>query len=148
MSCHAVGGSGSTIGPDLTKTAIHRNAAWMIQHFKRPSAMRPGTSMPPIQLSDAQLNSLAAFLLKLNPDNATALDDAPHSRWQGALVYQANHCGGCHMVNGVGMNVGPPLNGLAKRRSRSWVEEHFADPPKLSPGSIMPPYKFYAAGYG
>ena len=39
------------------------------------------------------------------------------------------------------MSVGPPLNGLDKRRSRSWVEEHFADPPKLSPGSIMPPYK-------
>jgi len=39
------------------------------------------------------------------------------------------------------MKVGPPLNGLAKRRSRSWVEEHFADPQKLSPGSIMPPVK-------
>jgi len=140
-SCHAVGGSGSTIGPDLTKTAIHRNAAWMIQHFKSPAVVRPGSSMPSIQLSDPQLNSLAAFLLKLNPDNATALDAAPQFAVDGALVYQKNGCGDCHKVNGAGMDVGPPLNGVDKRRSRSWVEEHFVDPPKLSPGSIMPPYK-------
>jgi ubiquinol-cytochrome c reductase cytochrome b subunit len=41
----------------------------------------------------------------------------------------------------MGMSVGPALNGLSKRRSRSWVEQHFADPAKLSPGSMMPPYR-------
>ncbi|MGO9230187.1 MAG: c-type cytochrome, partial [Bryobacteraceae bacterium] len=50
-------------------------------------------------------------------------------------------CAACHMVNGVGMKLGPPLNGLAKRQTRSWVEEHFSNPQKLSPGSIMPPYQ-------
>jgi cbb3-type cytochrome oxidase cytochrome c subunit len=45
-------------------------------------------------------------------------------------------------VNGVGQEVGPSLNGLAKRRSRSWVEDHFMDPRKLTPGSFMPAYKF------
>ena len=139
-SCHAIGERNS-IGPDLTRITIHKDAAWMIQHFKRPSAMRPGSSMPPILLGDAQLNSLAAFLLKLNPDNASALENAPEFALQGALVYQANHCGTCHMVNGVGMKIGPPLNGLGKRETRSWVVDHFADPQKLSPGSIMPPYR-------
>jgi len=142
VSCHAVGEGGTRVGPDLTKVSIHKDAAWMIQHFKRPATMVPGSSMPPIQLSDAQLASLAAFLLKLNSNNAMALGNAPEFATAGALVYQANHCAACHMVNGVGMKVGPPLNGLAKRRSRSWVEEHFADPQALSPGSFMPPYKF------
>ena len=141
ISCHAVGDDGAKVGPDLTQASIHKDAAWMIQHFKRPSAMRPGSSMPPIQLSDAQLNSLALFLLKLNPNNATALGNAPDFATAGALVYQANHCSACHVVNGVGMSVGPPLNGLAQRRSRSWVEEHFAKPEELSPDTIMPPYK-------
>ena len=95
-----------------------------------------------IQLSDAQLNALAAFLLKLNPDNATALRHAPDFAVQGALVYQRSSCGDCHKLNGGGMEVGPSLNGLAKRRSRSWVEEHFSDPPKYSPGSFMPAYHF------
>jgi ubiquinol-cytochrome c reductase cytochrome b subunit len=143
-SCHAVGDGSSKLGPDLTQASIHKDAAWMIQHFKRPSAMRPGTAMPPIQLNDAQLNSLAAFLLKLNPTNASALGNAPDFATAGALVYQANQCGGCHMVNGHGMKIGPVLNGLAQRRSRSWVEEHFADPEKLSPGSMMPPYTLAA----
>jgi ubiquinol-cytochrome c reductase cytochrome b subunit len=142
VSCHAIGNRGGSIGPDLTRIAIHRDAAWMIAHFKRPSTMRPGSSMPPIQLSDSQLNALAAFLLKLNPDNASALDNTPEFAAQGALVYQSNHCSGCHKVNGVGMAVGPPLNGLSKRQTRSWVIDHFADPQKLSPGSIMPSYKF------
>ena len=141
ISCHVVGEHGTAVGPDLTTTAIHKDAAWMIQHFKRPSAMRPGSSMPAIQLTDAQLNSLAAFLLKLNPKNATALDNAPEFATEGALVFQANRCGGCHLVNGVGMKIGPPLNGISKRESRSWVEDHFANPQKLVPGSIMPAYK-------
>jgi ubiquinol-cytochrome c reductase cytochrome b subunit len=140
VSCHAIGGHGGKVGPDLTNGAIHKDAAWMIEHFKHPSMVRPGSAMPPIQLSDRQLNSLAAFLLKLNANNATALENAPEFATQGALVYQANRCGTCHTVNGVGMKVGPVLNGLAKRQSRSYVEEHFADPQKLSPGSIMPPY--------
>jgi ubiquinol-cytochrome c reductase cytochrome b subunit len=97
--------------------------------------------MPPIQLSDAQLNALAAFLLKLNAENATALANAPDFAVDGARVYQTNRCGACHTGNGAGMKVGPVLNGLAKRETRSWVLDHFADPQKLSPGSMMPPYK-------
>ncbi len=139
-SCHTVGEGGAKVGPDLAKVSIHKDAAWMIQHFKRPSAMMPGSSMPPIQLNDAQLNSLAAFLLKLTPGNATALGNAPDFATAGALVYQANHCAACHMVNGMGMKMGPPLNGLSKRHSLSWVEAHFAKPGELSPGSLMPPY--------
>jgi ubiquinol-cytochrome c reductase cytochrome b subunit len=142
ISCHSVGGEGgSKIGPDLAEITIHKNAAWMIQHFKSPAGMRPGTSMPPIQLSDSQLNALAAFLLKLNPDNATALTSAPDFVATGALVYQANGCSSCHKVNGSGTELGPVLNGLSKRRARSWVEDHFLDPRKLSPGSIMPAYR-------
>jgi ubiquinol-cytochrome c reductase cytochrome b subunit len=57
-------------------------------------------------------------------------------------VYQAAGCGACHRVNDVGMKIGPPLNGLSERRTREWVAEHFLDPQKLSPGTVMPPYRF------
>lgn len=140
LSCHSVAGAGAKVGPDLT-AQIHKDAAWMIQHFKRPAAMRPGTSMPAIQLNDSQLNALAAFLIKLNARNASALGNAPEFAVEGAILYQQNKCGACHVVNGAGVAVGPPLNGLSKRQTRGWVEEHFANPQKLSPGSIMPAYK-------
>ena len=140
-TCHSFTDKESRIGPDLAKTSIHRNAAWMIEHFKAPARVRPGSVMPPIQLNDSQLNTLAAFLLKLNPENATAVSSAPDFVVNGAMVFVSQGCGGCHRVNGTGIAVGPSLNGLSERRARSWVEEHFLDPPKLSPGSIMPAYK-------
>jgi len=141
-SCHTVGDGKPKIGPDLAGSAIHKTGAWMIQHFKRPSAMVPGSAMPSIQLSDAQLNTLAAFLLKLNPQNAVALQSAPEFAVEGALIYQKSQCGSCHMINGVGVKLGPPLNGLKRRRTEEWVERHFRDPQALSAGSIMPPYRF------
>ncbi len=136
--CHS---AVSSLGPDLTRIAVHKDAAWMIRHFRQPAAVRPGSAMPPMALGGAELNSLAAFLLKLTPENSSALAEAPDLAVRGAVVYQAGHCAACHMVNGVGMKLGPPLNGLAKRQTRSWVEEHFSNPQKLSPGSIMPPYQ-------
>src|SRR5262245_3747231 len=92
-SCRTVGEGKPKVGPDLANTATKKTAAWMIQHFKRPSALVPGSVMPPLQLTDAQLNSLAAFLLQLPPRNAEALQSAPDFAVAGALVYQPNKCG-------------------------------------------------------
>jgi ubiquinol-cytochrome c reductase cytochrome b subunit len=80
--------------------------------------------------------------LKLTPAQmaTSTLPDVPAFVLQGAAVYQKNHCNACHSVNGEGGKIGPILNGLSKRQSRSWVQDHFADPQKLSPGTIMPPY--------
>jgi ubiquinol-cytochrome c reductase cytochrome b subunit len=142
IACHTVGEGKPKVGPDLAGSSIHRSADWMIAHFKRPSSMVPGTSMPPIRLSDPQLNALAAFLLKLTPRNAEALESAPDFAVEGAMVYQAHVCGGCHQVNGNGMNVGPPLDGLSRRRTKTWVERHFVEPQVMSPNTIMPAYKF------
>jgi mono/diheme cytochrome c family protein len=145
-SCHSLqpgkAGAPAGTGPDLASVPIKKTAAWMIEHFKHPAAMVPGSSMPAIQLSDAQLNALAAFLLKLTPRNAEALANAPDFAVQAALLYQTRNCGSCHQVNGVGMKIGPPLNGVARRRTKTWVVQHFANPQAMSPGSFMPPYQF------
>ena len=141
-SCHSVGDSKSSLGPDLAKRPINRDAKWMIAHFKHPQTDVPGTSMPVIRLGDSQLNALAAFLLKLNARNQAALNSAPQFVVEGAMIYQTNKCGACHQINDAGMKMGPKLNGLSNRRSREWIEQHFADPQKLSPGTVMPVYKF------
>jgi len=141
-ACHPGGGKRG-VGPDLTHmSAEHRNAAWMIPHFKRPSAIVPGSSMPPVQLSDSQLNALSSFLEKLTPSNEAALFAAPDAVAQGAVLYHANHCNSCHQVNGAGVKLGPPLNGVSGRRDKAWLERHFRDPQSTSKGSIMPAYNF------
>ena len=88
--------------------------------------------------------------LKLTPEQMAASKgpETPAFAVRGATVYQANHCSVCHAVNGVGGKIGPALNGLSKRQTLSWVEQHFADPQKLSPGTSMPPYKLSGADMG
>jgi ubiquinol-cytochrome c reductase cytochrome b subunit len=143
-ACHPGAGK-KGVGPDLTQMpAEHRNATWLIPHFKDPAKVVPGSSMPPVQLNDAQLTSLSAFVMKLTPQNESLIQAAPDYVVQGALVYQANHCGSCHQVAGVGMKLGPALDGVGQRHDRAWMEQHFRDPQGTSRGTIMPPYKFSA----
>ena len=74
-ACHP-NGKGSGAAPDLTK-GVHKNAAQMIEHFRHPAGVVPGSEMPAIQLSTGQLNALAAFLLKISEKNAEAIQAAP-----------------------------------------------------------------------
>ena len=46
--------------------------------------------MPAVQISPVLLNCLSAFLLKVTPENALALDRIPEFAMQGAMVYQMN----------------------------------------------------------
>ncbi|HLG98297.1 MAG TPA: cytochrome b N-terminal domain-containing protein [Bryobacteraceae bacterium] len=141
-ACHQGAGK-QGVGPDLGKMpAEHRNAAWLVPHFQNPSKIVPGSSMPPVQLKDAELNSLSAFVMKLTPENEDSIMAAPDYVVQGALVYQQNHCDSCHQVSGVGQKLGPALDGVGQRHDRAWLEQHFRDPQGTSKGTIMPPYKF------
>ena len=130
------------LGPDLINRTRTRDIGWLTTHFRNPAAIKPGSQMPPVNLTTAELNALAALLMKLTPENAKSLESAPAFALEGAMIYQKQQCGICHMVNGMGTKLGPPLNGLSTRRDRAWIEEHFVNPQKLSPGTSMPPYKF------
>lgn len=141
-TCHPDGKSNGTT-PDLTK-GVRKTGAQLIEHFRNPARVVPGSQMPAVELSTSQLNTLAAFVLKLNPANAVAIQDAPRFGVEGAMLYQKNQCGACHQVRGVGMKMAPSLDGVGDRRNKQWLIDHFGDPAKLSPGSTMPPYKFNA----
>lgn len=143
--CHNLVEGEPKPGPNLAGEGGRRSADWMIRHFKNPSEMVPGSNMPPIQLTVVELNALSAFLLKLTPENSRDLGNIRPSDVEGAQVFVAGLCSSCHKVNGTGGEVGPPLNGVARRRSREWIAAHFASPQKMSPGTVMPPYHFTPA---
>jgi ubiquinol-cytochrome c reductase cytochrome b subunit len=132
-SCHVPGNPGAA--PDLTLAPSPRPAAWLEEHIK-------SSAKPPGALTGEQVKMLAAFVAGRSAPAAEAWQNAPQIAVEGALIYQANDCGSCHKLNGVGDQLGPALNGVGERHDRSWIMEHFADPPKYSPGSIMPAFQF------
>jgi ubiquinol-cytochrome c reductase cytochrome b subunit len=140
--CHNVTGTEAKTGPILLNTSKRHDTAWMVAHFKAPQSTSPGTMMTPVNLSGPQLNDLAAAMLALTPDNGNIVETTPAFAADGAALYQKSGCSACHMVNGVGGKMGPPLNGLGSRRTEAWTIEHFLQPQKMSPGTPMPPYKF------
>ncbi|HVY91184.1 MAG TPA: cytochrome b N-terminal domain-containing protein [Bryobacteraceae bacterium] len=142
IACHLGPGQKGT-GPDLTKIPdTHRNAAWLVMHFKEPAEVVPGSAMPPVRLRDSELNSLALLVMKFTPENEAELLSAPAEAVRGAVVYTNNHCTACHQLQGSGQKVGPPLDGVGDRHDRKWLEDHFRNPSALSKGSKMPAYKF------
>jgi ubiquinol-cytochrome c reductase cytochrome b subunit len=134
-TCHTIGRSGSV--PDLAIAPSQKPADWLAQHFNQPAPNTPGTT-----LKGPQLKLLATFVTKRDDSAVEAWKDAPPDAAEGAMVYQNSQCSLCHELNGAGQKVGPPLNGEAGKRTREWLEGHFNDPAKFSPGSTMPAYKF------
>ena len=132
-SCHVLGKSGTA--PDLTLAPSSRPAEWLEEHIK-------SSTKPPGALNDEQMKMLAVFVAGRGAQAVDAWQNAPRYAVEGALIYQANDCGSCHKLNGVGDELGPALNGVGERHERSWIEQHFADPPKYTPDSIMPAFQF------
>lgn len=72
----------------------------------------------------------------------------------GRELYKEMHCAGCHQINGEGGAVGPDLTSFADKdpsnfsfegvqgpkSKQTWVIEHFKDPKRVSPGSVMRAY--------
>ena len=140
-NCHNLINGPRKAGPNLSAARLHHRKEWLVHHFnenRQPESHADSGSRPSLP----QLNALSLFLADLKPDSAKRLQQISPQFTRGAQVYVTGACASCHKVNGAGGGIGPPLNGLFDRRAKDWVEAHFANPQKLSPGSIMPPYRF------
>jgi ubiquinol-cytochrome c reductase cytochrome b subunit len=110
---------------------------WLLDHFKN--------NANGLDLRESQWKTVSKLALGGKPGDIQkdVLEaDTPAWAYAGAAVYQSNQCGSCHRLKGSGNKIGPAIDGLAFRRDKPWVVEHFLNPQKLSPGTTMPPYKF------
>lgn len=142
-SCHNLVDGQPKPGPTLATDPVRRSPEWMTEHFRTAGAVN-GPSQGTIQLSPAQMNALLLFMQKITPEMAVDAESAAPAFTEGAAVYVASLCSTCHRVNGSGGTTGPPLNGVSSRRSVDWIRRHFVAPRSLSPGTIMPSYRFAA----
>lgn len=94
---------------------------------------------PKTVLFDATL--VEPWQLSSPKELAAMTSGAPDYAIEAAQLYGKLACATCHVVNGEGGKSGPVLNGLMFRRDAAWVEGHFREPQKFSPGTSMPPYR-------
>ena len=128
------------MGPTLATVSERKSVGWILAHFKNPPSLTGGKSPPATRLGDEQLNMVAAFVLNVTPESARGLEDAPNFAVEGARIFQENRCWNCHLVNGVGMAVGPPLAGIGSRRPKESLREKIRNPRASVPDTLMPVY--------
>jgi len=125
--CHKVGGVGGDDGPDLTtvgqkdpgrldfsRVPGERSlSAWFAEHFRSPAAVVPGSLMPVLGLSEADIAQLVFYLLSLRrsevPEALWPKDRIRAERFgerefatDGATLY-GTFCAACHGPKGEGM---------------------------------------------
>jgi len=72
IACHSLGGQGGQVGPALDTVGERMTRQEFITWLENPQKVRPGTAMPDLPLSDAQIAELAAFLVQLQGPSPVA----------------------------------------------------------------------------
>jgi mono/diheme cytochrome c family protein len=159
--CHGSDGRGRTdLGRNMYPPAMDLNSPhvqhwtdaelfWIIQNGVRLTGMPSWKA----GLSEADTWRVVDFLRSLSRQNATSgasaalvpsgqAAEAPADLIAyGRTLYRQEGCFTCHRLDGEGTGVGPDLSTEGTRgRSDNWLIGHFNDPPKYSPGSVMPPF--------
>ena len=60
--CHTVGATGTPIAPDLSRIGAKRDEAFLTRWLRNPSEQRPTAHMPRIELTEPEVQALAAYL--------------------------------------------------------------------------------------
>ncbi|HJR03810.1 MAG TPA: c-type cytochrome [Methylomirabilota bacterium] len=60
--CHTAEGMGTPIGPDLSRIGAKHDEIYLTRWLRDPSAQRPSAHMPKLQLTETEVQALAAYL--------------------------------------------------------------------------------------
>lgn len=150
--CHAGLGDARPVAPPLAGVGERLRADWLRRYLATPTAVRPaghppgsGSRMPDFRLSDAEADSLTAWLIPGadGADGAQPVAEAaaPSShRLAKAEVLLRDHlsCLGCHRLGGEGGRMAPALDAAAGRLRPEYLRRVVHDPAGAAPGTIMP----------
>jgi ubiquinol-cytochrome c reductase cytochrome b subunit len=148
VSCHNLVSGAPKRGPNLGLIGLQHTKEWITKHIDDNSPRDSTTGSAPHELEHTQVDAVVLLLSNPDPDSLSMLIDASPHYIAGAQIYVEKACGSCHQVSGEGGSIGPSLNGLVNRRNADWIKLHFVAPRRLSPGSIMPPYRFQQSEEG
>jgi mono/diheme cytochrome c family protein len=63
--CHRIGKKGGQVGPDLSRSGIRLNAAWIYQWIQYPQAFRSNTKMPAFNMPEGDARAIVLYLKTL-----------------------------------------------------------------------------------
>jgi cytochrome c oxidase cbb3-type subunit 3 len=125
--CHGQTGGGGR-GPSLTrpKLANAPDDEALAKFISEGKGDMPGAW----QLHPDEVKSVAAFVRSLG---AMPQEKVPGDAANGARIFAARGCSGCHMVDGKGEGYGPELTAVGARRSAGFLRQAV-----LKPATTLP----------
>jgi len=166
--CHRIAGRGGEIAPELTRIGEKVRGDWLIQWLSKPENYNLNMlDDRPIILSEAQVQSLARYLLSLK---ATSLLYPPQVPEDALLVKEEKGqevdrlergktlfgkagpvqylfgkrvgkmglgCYGCHRLGDQGHDIGPDLSEQGEKLNRDWLFRWLKRPEDTTPDSKM-----------
>lgn len=147
IGCHAINGKGGTAGPDLVKVVGKYDRAKLKDFLANPAAVKPGTPMPKLPLSDEDLSNIVDYLQSLKSDNDTQAS-APSGNAQplsqdktiefALKTIEANSCKSCHKIKGDGGSFAPDLSKVGSYRDKEFLVKFLTNPKEINKNTQMP----------
>ncbi len=145
LKCHTIRGTGGTIAPDLSIVGSQLQRDWVKTFFNVPYSLRPILTerMPKLFISEKEVDTLLDYfytvLLSDSVSSMPPTDFSPAAVQRGrGLFWEKYGCQSCHIVNGKGGYVGPPLDRAGERLQPGWVYHWLLNPQKYKPDTIEP----------
>ena len=149
QSCHKINGNGGDMAPDLSFEGSAVQRTWLLDFMNNPNTLRPMLirRMPKFNLSDAEIKSLADYMLSAyqasgfdsHALDASALNADAAARGK-ELFYTKYACQSCHTADFKKDKgyVGPSLADVGDRLTPVWIYKWLKNPNALTPGTMMP----------
>lgn len=129
-SCHGLDASGGQ-GPNIQRIPANLGDEATIKIIRGGV---PGTPMPAFAgLTDAQAVQIVAYIRTLG--NAALGHVVTGDAEKGKAIYERSGCANCHIVNGVGGDLGPDLTGIGDLRPADYMRLELQHPGRELPQS-------------
>lgn len=135
VQCHNIGGVIGTGKSDLLNSKGERDNKWLTAHFIKPSS-----KTEEVKFTGFQTAAITSFITRLSTPQRSELLNTPDNITFAANLYLNYNCGVCHQIESETPGFGPNLIGVTERHDRNYIYEHFIDPQKFVPTSIMPKF--------
>ncbi len=129
IGCHTVAGQGGKIGPALDDVGLRRKPEWMMQHFRDPQSVSPGSVMPRFGFTEAEARALTEFLVHLRDQKVSlSIPALMEPTVRGREVFRKYGCAGCHGPEGKGGVPNPNAKTAQQVPALTYVADGYTKP--------------------